>query len=572
MALSNEQLTNLATTPLSYDQGQYLVKQYAATPDQLAKLKIAPQLSPAVTATPPTAPNTTMNAAGISGSTTKPAGVTLPPPPQNTNDYNGVTNSIPTIESIVAPTTPSATETEQTGIISSLKDLYAKMTGKATAQTNAENAAGIPQFNTQLNDINSQIKQLQSDATSATIRSEDRLAPSFAIQGEQTKIEHERAIKALGLNAIASTLQGNIALAQQQADRAVATEFGPIQEQIDYAQKVFDLNKETLTREDAKKALLVQAQLDERQRLLDNQKEDKKTIIGWAAEASKNGASSLLINKALAETDPNTALSILSGFLADPVAKQQALADLTQTRAQTKLTNANIKKLNEKTVETVSGVFKDIVGADGKTHSLLVNPKTGETIKDYGATPLTIEEKKAEDSKIQSAKTQIPVLTDKLSVIKDIQNSPYLNDIVGPNSASRISWTSILTGGKSDLLGKVNQLTSQETLNQLLQIKAAGGTFGALSEKELGILKDSATALNGVALHEDASNPERITGFKASEDYVNAELKKLYDSTNNIKIQMEQLSGTQATGDDTQTVNGVTYKKGPDGLYYPVTK
>lgn len=305
----------------------------------------------------PKAPSTTMNAANIAGATGSSTGsVTLPPPPTGSSTEANISTlkAIPTIEQVTADVnnTPSPAATQQKSLIGSLGDLYQKMTGKAAAQTTAEDAQGLPALNNQLTDLNTQIKQLQNSADIATTRSEDRLAPTFAIQGEQAQIAHEHTIQALGLNSLASALQGNIAKAQSAADRAVATQFDPIQRQIDYQQKLLDLNKDALTHEDSQKATMLQAVLTERQSKLNEAKDDRKTILGWAAQAVANNpgnqAAQLAAQKLL---DPNmsdlgTALKGISQFLSDPNAVANAVADLNLTRAQTASANASAANAN----------------------------------------------------------------------------------------------------------------------------------------------------------------------------------------------------------------------------------
>jgi hypothetical protein len=280
---------------------------------------------------PPIDKSQPIDASKIQGGST-PINYTAPPA-YNPTDLSTIPTA-PTQESIVAASQAEANpaQDKQNGIISTLSNLYGQMTGKTAAQQQAEAAANLPQYNQQLNDINSQIQTLQKQSAAAQIQSEDRLAPSFAISGEQQQIQHQSAIKALGLSAIAQTLQGNIALAKDQADRAVAAQFGPIQDQIDYQTKMLELNKDNLSRADKQRADLLAAKLADQQKLVDQAKQDKQTQLSWAAEAAKNGADSMTINKALAAPDAKTALGILGNYLSNPIEKAQALATLKNTQ------------------------------------------------------------------------------------------------------------------------------------------------------------------------------------------------------------------------------------------------
>ena len=298
---------------------------------------------------------------------------TLPPTP-TAPSYD--LRTLPSIETLTNPA-PTAAEEEQDALGERALAVTAKLGTKSAAQAKAEEAAGLPGYNKQLNDINAQIRDLTTQSVAAFNMSEDRRAPTFAIRGEQAQIERQRSVKALGLSAIAQAVQGNIALAQSQAERAVEIEFGPIEAELNYLKAALDINDKKLSREDKKRAETLQIQLSERERIVAEAKENKTIIYGWAAEAAKNGASSLLINRAIGVLDPMEALQILAPFMDDPTAKEQALAQLEATRANTaatytsiEQTKANTAKVKAETTQSTNskgqllnlvGQYRDIV-------------------------------------------------------------------------------------------------------------------------------------------------------------------------------------------------------------------
>jgi len=85
----------------------------------------------------------------------------------------------------------------------------------------------------------------------------------------------------------------------------------------------------------------------------------------------------------------------------------------------------------------------------------------------------------------------------RLRLIENIFNSSALDNVVGPNPLTRMDMGTDFTGSRDDITGWLKNLTSKETLNNLIKIKEAGGTFGALSEKELQMLIDSASTIGG---------------------------------------------------------------------------
>jgi len=298
----------------------------------------------------PPAISPTMDASSInnnvSGNTTP---VTLPNTP-NTNPNPNTLTTIPTISSIEnagGEMTP-AEQTNKT-LSDQLLNEMQQLGGRSAAQTAAEAKLGLPDLNSQLNDLNSQIETLKNNAQAIPIQDQTNatgrgitaagLAPITAAE------LRNNTVQALGLSSLASTLRGNIANAQAQADKAVAAQFDPIQAQIDYLTKAIELNKPQMTKEEQIQANTVTAQLADRQRQLDQQKADKSTIIAWANAAVSNNpgnqAAQAAAQKALQTNDLATAFSLVGQYQKDPIATQKALADLQLTRAQINKTQAD---------------------------------------------------------------------------------------------------------------------------------------------------------------------------------------------------------------------------------------
>ena len=113
---------------------------------------------------------------------------------------------------------------------------------------------------------------------------------------------------------------------------------------------------------------------------------------------------------------------------------------------------------------------------------------------------------------------------DQVTAITSLLGNGYLTTAVGPNSLARTSFLSWATGGKQDFLSGMSSILNDQTLNALQTAKQGGATFGALSEGELKLLQDSATALNASAIRDEKGN---LTGFNMSESKFKDELTKL---------------------------------------------
>lgn len=436
--------------------------------------------------------NTPIDAASLTAGTTP---ITAPNAPVDTTNHSATVLSLdsgalstPNLDSALTDTSGRAQVTSDQKALMGLEDQYNK---KSQVQTQLEQNAGLPQFNAQLNDINSQIQTLQKQAQQATLTSEGRLAPTFAIQGEQAQIERQRSIQALGLSAIAQTLQGNIANARAQVDQAISLQFDPIQQQIDHQREVLKMNQDNLTASEKKRADIVNLQLNERQRLLDQQKQDKTIIMGWVAEAAKNGAPALLLQQGTQATDPQSALSILAPYFQDPNAKAKALADLQHTRAETAKIYADVAKQKSDSTPLSVAESKALGVPYGTTRAeaMAMGKVAGQATKDETA------------------------ITDNLSLVNTILSKP--NDFQLIFGAGKYNPANLISGLPSSYTkAQVDQLRAQLSLGARQLIKGSG----AISDFESKTLQQAASALDANISPSDAEREmKKIRGVFQTE-------------------------------------------------------
>jgi len=248
-------------------------------------------------------------------------------------------NQVPDLSAISADyQAPTQGDATNTSLGNQLISTTQQLGEKAGYQQQQDQAAGVTDIQKNLSDLQSQIVANVNEAKAIPLQIQNQFQGRGATAGGVAPIEtaarRNNAITALSLQSSAYAMQGNLALAQQTADRAVQAKFAPIEAQLATLKQAYEINKDTLDRADAKKANLLQIQLAERTRILNNAKEDQKIVYGWAAEAAKNGAPALLISRAQQASDPVQALSILSQYMSDPNAKAMALLDQQFKREQ----------------------------------------------------------------------------------------------------------------------------------------------------------------------------------------------------------------------------------------------
>lgn len=294
------------------------------------------QRKAAVSAAPPSLPNPfsaegAKRIAAIAGQQlapvdasllSSPASLIIPPAPQTPlPDYSKITVSTPPIQNTPQQDT---LEAERTGLINDVSTAITKTGQRSARKAELEAAAGVPVLNTQLNELNTLIRNTQAEAFKATQKSEDRLAPTFAIQGEQAQIERQRAVKVYGWAAAAEAIQGNIALAQDNIERALAAEFDPLEKEIEAKKFLLDINKDNFSTEEKRRAEAAAAQLDKDKEAAAAAREARKQVLDIMLTAAQYGADNQTLLKIQNAKTPEEATSLAGGVLGNKFASDEA--------------------------------------------------------------------------------------------------------------------------------------------------------------------------------------------------------------------------------------------------------
>jgi hypothetical protein len=135
-----------------------------------------------------------------------------------------------------------------------------------------------------------------------------------------------------------------------------------------------------------------------------------------------------------------------------------------------------------------------------------------------------VKAKKAEDTNIKNLK-------EKITAITLLEGSKGMAGTVGAYGISRWTPLTIDKSQKQDFIAGVKNLVSQDTLDTLLELKKAGGTLGAISEKELDILQSAASKINNWAITDKNG---KVTGYEIGEKEFRAELDRIKKSAQKI--------------------------------------
>lgn len=317
---------------------------------------------------PAPAPSPTMDASAISkgSSTTFQFPTNAPDAGTSASNASHVNASIPTPASIISQeTVQTPAEQQNQSLLQKLAAAIGSKTSLASLQTRQESDSGVPLLTKSVNDLNAQLEGLNNQSTAlandagqyGAIQNQERLKESggnieAAMSGRpmtkdallQNNIKQASiASQALTVKSALYAAQGNLTLAKDAADKAGQVQFDAEQQQIDYVNALIDANKPQMNKEEKAQADLVSTQLVDRQTAINNAKEDKKTAIVLASTAMKNNPSDPQAQYAAQQVlqmnsdSPDylqKVASLVGKYQEDPIATQQAIANLVKTRAE----------------------------------------------------------------------------------------------------------------------------------------------------------------------------------------------------------------------------------------------
>lgn len=290
--------------------------------------------------------------------------------------------TIPDVSGIPSETTQpelSKPQSDLQNMINELTSTNLTLEGQKQAfRTEQEKKAGLEEQLKAENDLSSQLKQLQTEASNIPnqlqLSAEGRGITAGGLAPIQTARLRENSIKANTVGALLAATQGKIAFSNSLIDRAVQAEFGPKEAR----QKALLANLDIIIKspeytEDEKRRALAQKKIQDAETAkIEQDKADRKAILDTATEAAKNGADSLTLQKISQAKTPIDAIQIASeaGVLSanqKEVANLQkkypdasisltdSLADATAKLSNSKLYQKETSKETTKTVKVGSG-------------------------------------------------------------------------------------------------------------------------------------------------------------------------------------------------------------------------
>lgn len=279
---------------------------------------------------------TTPGTTGVPGTATFTPGVPVPPPaPVNRTSLTAIQNT-PSVTDVPPP----APTTDFTDIITRYRPsdrpdapsasltLQDQLRQRNEASTALEANMGLDSMYSRSSEIDQQIADLTGSFGLAIQQEDGFVRPQEFITGRQAYLQNQKAAQIEALSAAQAAIDGKIALAEQRIEKAIEREFGPLEAQLAAAQEDYSRNKDAYDRIDKAKSEERAVMLQERERTLTAEKEERKGVMALAVSAAENGAPASAISRIIASKTQEEAFGYASQYVGalDRAAKYASIA------------------------------------------------------------------------------------------------------------------------------------------------------------------------------------------------------------------------------------------------------
>ena len=404
--------------------------------------------------------------------------------------------------------TPLPQETEMSSTIKRTQSLYDQLVGKSAFQAEQETTQGIPELQKTQKDLTARLTALKNEALAIPqqlqLEATGRGVTAGGLRPLETGALRTNAIQALGVASLLEASRGNLTTALDLVDRAVAQKYDPIEAQINANLKNLDLLSKDPTLTLAQQNRLEAQKEKQKERIAETEraKKDEEEIKTYAIEAARKGAIPDILSRIQSSKTPREALQIAGFYLGEDFRRE--VEDKQFQKSLQKATfNLSMDKFNE----------------DKRQFSLEYALKQQEIAN---KALLDLQKK----NPAIAAEATGEVLQNKINLIDTLFGHRGLNKAVGPSRLGRFTpfKIDVLSGDVQDFIAGVTQLVNKETIDTLVNLKARGGTLGALSDQERLLLQSAATKIGSWQLKDKNGN---ITGYNINETAFKKELESI---------------------------------------------
>lgn len=270
--------------------------------------------------------------------------------PQNYQDQTNYTSIAKSLGDLNGLNQAQQLQEEQTANEQrSLLSLQNALAGRGTDIAQTEQQAGISQKQQDVINLQNQLRSLQNEALAVPMQLQEQVrgqgVTTRGIQPLETSALRNNAIQSLTISAQLQAAQGNLALAQQQVERAVNLKYQDIENQIKIREQIYQMNKEQLERIDKKRADALNLAIKREDQALAEKKANETKIGELVMNASSQGAPSDIVARAQKAKTPMEAASILGVYSGDYLKNELLREQLKQARVKTSTISSEGREL-----------------------------------------------------------------------------------------------------------------------------------------------------------------------------------------------------------------------------------
>jgi hypothetical protein len=307
-----------------------------------------PLMQGQTTTTNPVPPVTPTTSAGAIG--TKPMYIPPTDPVADAGKFNGLVNSNNADLMAAQQDVTNAGNDRQAGL-NDLTALYTQLGKKSQDQLDANAAAGVPDLNKNLLDLQNQARQkmIEYNTTPYSLQGQGRGITTGILRGQEAVKQRQVGIDNMVINSQIQATQGQIGLAQATAKAAIDAKYDPILQDIELKKFMIDQNKDIWSEAQKRQADAKQKEWDLQVQQVKDAKDNENKISDMVLQARAQGVPSSLADAASKQTDPLKAAQILGKYSGDylkaetlrsqletdKVQRAKLYADIANTKADT---------------------------------------------------------------------------------------------------------------------------------------------------------------------------------------------------------------------------------------------
>lgn len=368
------------------------------------------------------------------------------------------------------------------------------------------------------------------------------VARQFA-ESRRAKLQSDATAELADLSIIEAAQSGNLERAERFIDAAVNERYRTFE--VERQARLDQLNAlgTKISREQEQEKQAISLALQD----IQDQKDRDKEIRSLASTAAAEGASNEVVNRIINSGSIDSALSIASPYIGR-LKRQQVASSLATASLNRRA------KLVEMALQGDESAF-DQLGA------------FGQSLKDQLAVQRSVEAQEAFETNVQAGvalQSRINRYSEQLNNDRGIAASTgALQSAVATGLAGtgRFGEFDAQPGGvfgipgaindKNDFLSTVTEMVNIAGFDNLIEYKAAGATFGALSDSEFNAIKSASGPLAALAIVDEG----RVSGFSGSEQQVRSAYQQYIDELND---RLEELNESVLDDETNREIISIT--------------